>query len=71
MKRETAHGRTVERDVFAMPAPPTLHGFANWPGLISLVMVITRRIIGAEETGYVPRTLPEHLAGPRFNGMHG
>lgn len=52
-ERDTSHGRTVERDVFAIPAPSTLHGFANWPGLISLVMVITRRIIGSEETGYV------------------
>ena len=52
-ERETAHGRTVERDVFAIPAPSTLYGFANWPGLKSLVMVITRRITGSEETGYV------------------
>lgn len=52
-ERETAHGRTVERDVFVIPAPATLHGFANWPGLMSLVMMITRRITGLEETGYV------------------
>jgi predicted transposase YbfD/YdcC len=52
-QRETAHGRTVERDVFVIPAPPTLHGRANWPGLVSLVMMITRRITGSEETGYV------------------
>lgn len=52
-ERETAHGRTVERDVFVIPAPPTLHGRANWPGLVSLVMLITRRITGSEETGYV------------------
>lgn len=50
---ETAHGRTVERDVFVIPAPSTLHGRANWPGLVSLVMMITRRITGSEETGYV------------------
>lgn len=52
-EREIAHGRTVERDVFVIPAPLTLHGRANWPGLVSLVMMITRRITGSEETGYV------------------
>lgn len=52
-QRETAHGRTVERDVFVIPAPQTLHGHANWPGLVSLVMMITRRIVNTAETGYV------------------
>jgi len=51
--QEKSHGRTVERDVYVIPAPKTLHGFTNWSGLASLVMVLTRRIIGAEETGYV------------------
>ena len=50
---ETEHGRTVARDVFVIPAPQTLHGRANWPGLVSLVMMITRRIVGTVETGYV------------------
>jgi predicted transposase YbfD/YdcC len=52
-ERETAHGRTVERDVFVIPAAETLHGPFNWPGLVSLVMMITRRITGSDETGYV------------------
>jgi predicted transposase YbfD/YdcC len=50
---ETEHGRTVERDVFVIPAPATLHGRANWPGLASLVMMITRRIVDGAESGYV------------------
>lgn len=52
-QKETGHGRTVERDVFAIPAPKTLHGHANWPGLMSLVMVITRRMAKGVETGQV------------------
>lgn len=52
-QKETGHGRTVERDVFAIPAPKTLHGHANWPGLMSLVMMITRRMVKGVETGYV------------------
>jgi len=52
-QQETSHGRTVERDVFVIPAPQTLHGHANWPGLVSLVMMITRSITGATETGFV------------------
>jgi predicted transposase YbfD/YdcC len=58
---ETEHGRTVARDVFVIPAPRKLHGRANWPGLVSLVMMITRRITGSEETGnvrYFLSTLP-------------
>jgi predicted transposase YbfD/YdcC len=50
---EKGHGRTVERDVFVIPAPTTLYGHANWPGLASIVMLITRRIVDGTETGYV------------------
>ncbi len=52
------------RDVFVIPAPQTLHGRANWPGLVSLVMMITRRIVGTVETGYV-RYFLKHPAGYR------
>ena len=45
-----ARGRTRR---IRHPRAQTLHGRANWPGLVSLVMMITRRIVGTVETGYV------------------
>jgi len=50
---ETSRGREERREYFALPAPPTLPGFAEWPLLATLVMVIRTTIVDGKETGQV------------------
>jgi predicted transposase YbfD/YdcC len=58
---ETHHGRHERRDYYALPAPQTLPGLAEWANLITLVMVIrSTRIDGQErdEVRYFLSSLP-------------
>jgi predicted transposase YbfD/YdcC len=48
---EVNSGREERREYFAMPAPKSLPGFADWVGLATLVMVVRIRKIGDKEQG--------------------
>lgn len=50
---ETSRGRQERREYFAMPAPDTLPGFADWPKLATIVMVIRTTLICGRQTGEV------------------
>ena len=50
---EVSRGREECRQYFAMPAPQTLPGFADWANLASIVMVVRTRMINGRETGEV------------------
>ena len=50
---ETNRGRRERRDYFALPAPKTLPGFADWANLATIVMVIRITVINGRETGEV------------------
>lgn len=50
---ETSHGREERREYFALPAPATLPGFAGWPLLATIVMVIRTTVVDGKETGQV------------------
>lgn len=50
---ETKHGRTETRIYHIMPAPATLPGKAEWPGLRSIGMVARERVVDGKETGDV------------------
>jgi predicted transposase YbfD/YdcC len=50
---ETSRGRRERRAYFALPAPKTLPGFADWASLATIVMVIRTTIINGSETGEV------------------
>jgi len=49
----TSRGRRERREYFALPAPKTLPGFADWANLATIVMVIRTTIINGRETGEV------------------
>ena len=50
---ETNRGRRERREYFALPAPRSLPGFAEWANLVTLVMVIRTTIVNGRETGEV------------------
>jgi predicted transposase YbfD/YdcC len=50
---ETSRGRRERREYFALPAPPTLPGFADWANLVTIVMVIRTTLVSGRETGEV------------------
>lgn len=50
---ETSRGRRERRAYFAMPAPPTLPGFADWANLATIVMVIRTTLVKGREIGEV------------------
>jgi predicted transposase YbfD/YdcC len=52
-RAEKNHGRHETRHVYALPAPPTLPGFAEWKDLRSLAMVISHRTVNGRETDEV------------------
>ena len=58
---ETSRGRQERREYFAMPAPRTLPGFADWAKLATIVMVIRITTVNGRETGeasYFVSSLP-------------
>ena len=50
---ETNRGRKERREYFALPAPKTLPGFADWAKLATIVMVIRVTMVNGRETGEV------------------
>lgn len=50
---ETNRGRGERREYFAMPAPESLPGFAGWPKLATIVMVVRTVGVCGRETGEV------------------
>jgi predicted transposase YbfD/YdcC len=50
---ETSRSRQERREYFALPAPKDLPGFAEWPKLATIVMVIRTVIASGRETGEV------------------
>ena len=50
---ETNRGRQERREYFALPAPKSLPGFAEWPHLATIVMVIRTVVACGRETGEV------------------
>jgi predicted transposase YbfD/YdcC len=50
---ETNRGRKERREYYALPAPATLPGFADWAKLATIVMVLRIRVIDGRETGEV------------------
>jgi predicted transposase YbfD/YdcC len=50
---ETNRGRKERREYFAMPAPRTLPGFADWASLATIVMVIRTTLTSDRETSEV------------------
>jgi predicted transposase YbfD/YdcC len=50
---ETSRGRKERREYFALPAPKTLPGFADWVNLATIVMVIRITLVNGRETGEV------------------
>jgi predicted transposase YbfD/YdcC len=50
---EVNRGREECRQYFAMPAPDTLPGFADWANLATIVMVVRTTVINGKETGEV------------------
>jgi predicted transposase YbfD/YdcC len=58
---ETGRGRQERREYFALPAPRTLPGFADWAKLATIVMVVRITTINGRETGeasYFVSSLP-------------
>lgn len=49
-EKKKTHGRQEERSCYAMPAPKSLHGFGDWKGLLTLVMVVGVRTVAGVET---------------------
>lgn len=49
----TRRGREERREYFALPAPRTLPGFADWAKLATIVMVIRSTLVHGRETGEV------------------
>ena len=50
---ETNRGRDERREYYTLPAPRSLPGFAGWPLLATLVMVVRTTVVGGRETGHV------------------
>jgi predicted transposase YbfD/YdcC len=50
---ETNRGRQERREYFALPAPRTLPGFADWASLATIVMVVRITRMDGRETGEV------------------
>lgn len=50
---ETNRGRQERREYFALPAPRSLPGFAEWASLVTIVMVIRTTIVNGREMGEV------------------
>jgi predicted transposase YbfD/YdcC len=50
---ETSRGRQERREYYAMPAPKSLPGFAEWSKLATIVMVIRTVVACGRETGEV------------------
>jgi predicted transposase YbfD/YdcC len=50
---DTNRGRQERREYFALPAPRTLPGFADWASLATIVMVVRITQVGDRETGQV------------------
>ena len=50
---ETNRGRQERREYYAMPAPKSLPGFAEWPKLATIVMVIRTVVAGGRDAGEV------------------
>jgi predicted transposase YbfD/YdcC len=58
---ETSRGRQERREYFALPAPRTLPGFADWAKLATIVMVVRITTVNGRETGeasYFVSSLP-------------
>lgn len=54
---ETNRGRRERREYFALPAPSTLPGFADWANLATIVMVIRVIMVNGRETAEVAYSL--------------
>lgn len=50
---ETSRGRQERREYFALPAPTSLPGFADWANLTTIVMVVRTTLVEGRETGEV------------------
>ena len=50
---ETNRGREERREYYALPAPATLPGFAEWAKLATIVMVIRFTLVNGRETSEV------------------
>lgn len=50
---ETNHGRQERREYYALPASPTLPGFADWVGLATIVMVARHTLVNGREVSQV------------------
>jgi predicted transposase YbfD/YdcC len=50
---ETNRGRAERREYYALPAPTTLPGFADWANLVTIVMVIRFTLVKGRETSEV------------------
>jgi predicted transposase YbfD/YdcC len=50
---ETSRGRQERREYFALPAPKSLPGFADWANLATIVMVVRTTSAHGRETGEV------------------
>lgn len=50
---ETSRGRKERREYFALPAPPSLPGFADWANLATMVMVVRIILVNGRETAEV------------------
>jgi len=50
---ETSRGRRERREYFALPAPASLPGFADWAKLATIVMVVRTTLVGGREVGEV------------------
>jgi predicted transposase YbfD/YdcC len=50
---ETSRGRQERREYFALPAPRSLPGFADWAKLATIVMVIRITLVNGRETGEI------------------
>lgn len=63
---ETNRGRQERRAYFALPAPKTLPGFAEWASLATIVMVIRVTMVNGRERGevsYFLSSLPAKVKG--------
>jgi predicted transposase YbfD/YdcC len=50
---ETSRGREERREYFALPAPASLPGFADWKNLATIVMVLRITVVNGQERGEV------------------
>ena len=50
---ETSRGRRERREYFALPAPASLPGFADWAKLATIVMAVRTTLVGGREVGEI------------------